>query len=106
MKAWIRVSAAEKVREGRRWAMLRRWKNAVLVILFTWGRNDRVGSKMIPRLRMWLEVLTRDPSMVSEKSWVERVRESGPMMIISDLLQLSFRKFFCTQDVTRNPLCV
>ena len=77
MKAWIRVSAAEKVREGRRRAMLRRWKNAVLVILFTWGRNDRVGSKMIPRLRMWVEVLTGEPSMVSEKSWVERVRGHG-----------------------------
>ena len=39
----------------------------------------------------------REPSMLSEKSWVERVRESGPMMIISDLLQLSFKKLFCIQ---------
>ena len=38
-----------------------------------------------------------EPSMFSEKSWVERVRESGPMMIISDLLQLSFRRFCCIQ---------
>lgn len=33
--------------------------------------------------------------MLSAKSWGERVREDGPMIRISDLLQLSFRKFVC-----------
>ena len=32
MKAWIRVSAAEKESDGWSWAMFLRWKNAVLVI--------------------------------------------------------------------------
>ena len=33
-----------------------------------------------------------EPSILSEKSWVGRVREFGPMMRISDLLQFSLRK--------------
>ena len=53
---------------------------------------------MTPRLRMRVDVVTGVPSMRSEKSWVERVRESGPMIIISDLSQLSLRKFCCIQD--------
>ena len=44
---------------------------------------------------MRVEGVTVDPSMQSEKSCVELVRELGPIMMISDLLQLSFRKFFC-----------
>ena len=36
-----------------------------------------------------------EPSMVREKSWVERVSEFGPMIISSDLSQLSFRKLSC-----------
>ena len=65
----------------------------------TCGMNERVGSKMTPRLRMRVEVVTWVPSMLREKSWLERVRESGPMMIISDLLWLSLRKFICIQDL-------
>ena len=42
-----------------------------------------------------MEGVTVDPSMQSEKSCVELVRELGPIMMISDLLQLSLRKFFC-----------
>ena len=37
--------------------------------------------------------------MVMEKLWVERVRESGPMMRISDLLQFSLRKLVSIQDL-------
>ena len=36
-----------------------------------------------------------EPSMFSETSWVEQMRELGPMMMIYDLLQLSLRKLFC-----------
>ena len=36
-------------------------------------------------------------SMLREKFPVERVRASGPMMIISDLLQFSLRTFCCIQ---------
>ena len=32
-----------------------RWKKAVLVIWLTWGRNERVGSRMTPRLRIWVD---------------------------------------------------
>ena len=49
MNAWTRVSAAESDREARRRVMFLRWKKAVFVI---WGRNERVGSRMIPKLRM------------------------------------------------------
>ena len=87
MKAWISVSAAEKDREGRMRAMFLRWKKADLVTWLAWGRNERVGSKMMPRLRTWLEGVTVKPSMLSENVWVERVRDFGPMMRISDLLQ-------------------
>ena len=56
-----------------------------------------MGSKKTPRLLTRVEGVTREPSMFSEKSWLERVRESGPMMSISDLLQLSLRKLCCIQ---------
>ena len=36
--------------------------------------------------------------MMREKVWAEWVRELGPMMGISDLLQLSLRKFCCIYD--------
>lgn len=61
------VSAAEKDREGRMRAMFLRWKNAVLVIWLTWGTNERVGSRMTPRLRTCLEGVSVQPSMLSEK---------------------------------------
>ena len=54
-----------------------------------------MGSRMMPRFRTRVEGVTMDPSILSEKSVVERVREVGPMMMISDLLQFSLRKFFC-----------
>ena len=55
---------------------------------------------MIPRLGTWVEGVTMERSILSEKSWVDRVRELGPMMIISDLLQLSLRKLFCIHILT------
>ena len=48
--------------------MLRRWKKAVLVMWLTWGRNERVGSKVTPRLRIWVEGVTMEPSILSAKS--------------------------------------
>ena len=45
-----------------------------------------------------LEGVTMEPSIFKEKVWVERVREFGPMMSISDLLELSLRKFSCIHD--------
>ena len=64
----MRVSAAEGVKEGRRRAMFLRWKKAVFVMWLTWGRNEREGSNMTPRLRICFEVVTRVPSMFREKS--------------------------------------
>ena len=52
MNAWTRVSAVVSDREGRRRVMFLRWKKAVLVIWFIWGRDERVGSRMIPKLWM------------------------------------------------------
>ena len=46
MKAWMSVAAAVVDRLGRRRAMFRRWKKAVLVIWLTWGRKERVGSRI------------------------------------------------------------
>ena len=43
MNAWTRVWAAESDGEGRRRVMFLRWKKAVLVIWFIWGRDERVG---------------------------------------------------------------
>ena len=60
-----------------------------------WGRKERVGTRRIQRLRTWLEGVTMEPSMLREKVWAERVRELGPMMSISDLLQLSLRLTRC-----------
>ena len=52
MNVLTRVLVAESDREGRRRVMFLRWKKAVFVIWFTSGRNERVGSRMIPKLRM------------------------------------------------------
>ena len=41
MNAWTRVSGAEIDREGRRRVLFLRWKKAVFVIWFIWGRNER-----------------------------------------------------------------
>ena len=48
MKTWISVSAAEDERVGRRFAMLRRRKDAFLT-LFMCDLNASVGSMMMPR---------------------------------------------------------
>ena len=77
--------------------MLRRWKKAVLVMRLTWDWKERVGSRMTPRLRILAEGVIVELSMFREKFPVEHVRASGPMIINSDLLQLSLRKFFCIQ---------
>ena len=53
---------------------------------------------MIPRLWNRVEGVTVEPSMLSEKVWVERVREFQPMRI-SDLLQLTLRNFCCIHDL-------
>ena len=80
--------------------MLRRWKNAVLVTWLTWDWKERVESRMTPRLRTEVEGETVEPSMFREKLWKVRVRESGPINRISDLLPLSFMKLICMKDVT------
>ena len=40
------------------------------------------------KVAMWVESETMEPSMLSEKSCIELVRELGPVMMISNLLQL------------------
>lgn len=64
-----------------------------------WGKKERVGLRMIPRLRIWVEGVMMEPSMLREKVWAERMRCLGPIMSISDLLQLSLRKLCCIQDL-------
>ena len=63
----------------------------------TCGSNERVGSKMAPRLRICGDACTVEPSMLREKFWFDWMRDLGPMMMISDLSQLSLRKFVCIQ---------
>ena len=53
--------------------------------------GESVELKMTPRLRTWVKVVTWKPSMLSERSWVERVRELQPMIMISNLSQLILR---------------
>ena len=62
-----------------------------------WGKKERVGLRMIPRLQTWVEGVMMEPSMLREKVWAERVRCLGPISI-TDLLQLSLRKFCCIHD--------
>lgn len=59
--------------------------------------KESVGSRMTPRFRTRGEGVTVCPSMQSEMSWVEGRRDLGPMMMISDLLQLSLRKLLFIQ---------
>lgn len=56
MKARIRVSAAEKGRDGWRRAIFSRWKNALWVIWLTSGSSEAAGSNIAARLQMWGEV--------------------------------------------------
>ena len=63
-----------------------------------WGRKEMVGSRMILRFWTWVEGVMMEPSMLRVKVWAERVRCFGPIMSISDLLQLSLRKFCCIHD--------
>ena len=39
-----------------------------------WGKKERVGLRMIPRLRTWVEGVMMEPSMLREKVWAERMR--------------------------------
>ena len=52
MKAWMRVSAAEKESKGRRRAMFLRWKKAVWVRRLVCCSNERLLSRIIPRLQV------------------------------------------------------
>ena len=63
----MRVSAAEKVSEGRRRAMFLRWKKAVLVMWLIWRSNLSLLSKMIHRLRVCDEGDRMQLSKVREK---------------------------------------
>ena len=67
MKAWIRVSAAEGERVGRRRAMLRRWKKDVLVTWFMCDLKESEESMMMPRFLTEGEGVTVWLSTLSEK---------------------------------------
>ena len=71
MKVWMSVAAAVVDRLGRRRAMFRRWKKIVLVIWLTWGRKERVGSRITPRLRILVEGVMVEPSMLRVKFRVD-----------------------------------
>ena len=55
----VRVGGGQCYRGGEK---------AVLVMWLTWGRIERVGSKVTPRLRIWVEEVTMEPSILSAKS--------------------------------------
>jgi len=86
MKAWMSVSAAEKVSEGRRRAMFLRWKKADLVMWLMCCSKERLLSKVIPRLRMCGENDRVELSMEREKFSVVLVSDLGQMIIMLDLL--------------------
>ena len=54
---------------------------------------------MTPRLRLWGDGDRVELSMVRQKLSVVLVRDFGPIMIRSDLSQLSLRKLVCIQDL-------
>ena len=58
--------------------------------------NERLLSRIIPRSRMDGEGDRIVLSMVREKFWVDVVSDFEPMSIISDLSQVSLRKFVCS----------
>ena len=55
MKAWMSVSAAVCESMGRRRAMLRRWKKAVLVTWLTWGWKEVKDDTKVVDLGGWGE---------------------------------------------------
>lgn len=59
----MRISAVDRVREGRKRAMLRRWKKDNFVIWLMCVRYERVESIMIPRFRTEREGVTLSPSI-------------------------------------------
>lgn len=59
----MRISAVAKVREGRKRAILRRWKKDSLVIWLMCVRYERVGSIMMPRFRTEREGVRICPSI-------------------------------------------
>lgn len=56
-------------------------------------------SKMTPRLRQWGEGVRVQLSKEKQKSLAVEVREWGPITRMSDLLQLSFRKFVWSHEL-------
>ena len=54
---------------------------------------------MTPRLRLWGDEDRVELSMVRWNLSVVLVRDLGPIMIRSDLSQLSLRKLVCIQDL-------
>ena len=88
MKAWIKVSAVEKMRDGRSRAMFLRWKNAVRVTCFMCGSNESVGSRVMPRLRMSGDGVRTVLLKLRQKLWVDFVMFFGLFF----LSLLSFRK--------------
>ena len=58
------VSAAVNESEGQRQAMFWRWKKAVFLMWLKCRKKERVGSRMIPRLRISVEGVTRVPSII------------------------------------------
>ena len=53
---------------------------------------------MLPGLQIWVQCVMFKPPMVTKKDWAEQVREFGPMMNISNLLQ------FILKEVSMLPL--
>lgn len=93
IKAWIRVSAAEKVREGRRRTMFLMWKKAVLVTWLTVadGVTDNFNclSELVPRLQIC--GVDDRVQLVRPELWVVLVWDGRPMTIMSNLSLFSWR---------------
>ena len=98
--ALTRISLLDCERDGRSLEMLQIWKKAVRVMFFMWGANERVLSRMTPRLLTWLVKDTGKPSIMMLGGGVVRILERvffEPMSRASVLLPFSFRKFLLIQ---------
>lgn len=61
---WTKTSVLDRDSDGRSLEMLRKWKNAVQVIFFMCGTNERMLSRMTQRLLTWPERATVKLSMM------------------------------------------
>ena len=78
--------------------MFFRWYNADLVTFFMWDWNDRVGSRMTPRLRTTGDGVMEQPSTTRSRSSTFLSSDLGATTMSSVLLLFGLRRLEVIQD--------